>query len=110
VFVELLKGRVLVLYRGYDNVEELERGHIQHHKPYNGHYSHIEVSEGEEVHSEAEDYEGCAGAGAGRPWHMQRWICLQQSDLLTERAVEYVRIIDSPLRGVVRGLVTKTTG
>jgi hypothetical protein len=67
-------------------------------------------SEGKEVHSEAEGYEGCAGAGAGRPWNMQRWICLQQSDLPTERAVDNVRIIDSPLRGAVRVLVTKTTG
>jgi hypothetical protein len=37
-------------------------------------------------------------------------ICLQQSDLPTGRAVENVRIIDSPLRGVVWVLVTKTTG
>lgn len=109
MFVELLKGRVLVLYRGYDNVEELERGHIQHHRHYNGHYSH-RGKVGEEVHGEAEDYEGCAGAGAWSPWHMQRWICLQQPDLPTERAVENVRIIDSPLRGVVWVLVTRTTG
>jgi hypothetical protein len=43
VFVELWKGRVLVLYRGYDNVEELQRGHIQHHRHYNGHYSKVRV-------------------------------------------------------------------